>query len=236
MVNIDAIRTTVGIIGNVISFGLFLSPVPTFIAIIKKKAVEQFSPIPYVCTLLNCFLWCLYGLPIVHPDATLVITINGVGIVIELIYISIFVIYAPGSKKVQVLLTVLAEAVFVVVFGILVIRFFPTTARRSTVVGILCIVFNIIMYVSPLSVMKLVIQTKSVEFMPFPLSFASFCNGACWTIYSVLKFDVNIFLPNGIGTLFSVVQLVLIAIFWSNTQKIIAARKNGGGGDVAMTS
>lgn len=40
---------------------------------------------------------------------------------------------------------------------------------------------------------KLVIQTKSVEYMPFTLSLASFLNGVCWTTYSFLPFDVNLF-------------------------------------------
>jgi solute carrier family 50 protein (sugar transporter) len=39
MVSPDMIRNVVGIVGNVISFGLFLSPVPTFWQIIKNKNV-----------------------------------------------------------------------------------------------------------------------------------------------------------------------------------------------------
>lgn len=38
----------------------------------------------------------------------------------------------------------------------------------------------------------MVIRTKSVEYMPLILSVASFANGTCWTIYSLLKFDINI--------------------------------------------
>lgn len=36
---------------------------------------------------------------------------------------------------------------------------------------------------------KLVITTKSVEYMPFFLSLASFGNGACWTTYAFIPFD-----------------------------------------------
>lgn len=45
---------------------------------------------------------------------------------------------------------------------------------------------------------KLVITTKSVEFMPFFISLASFGNGIAWTIYALIRFDpfivVGIFL------------------------------------------
>ncbi|KAI3980381.1 hypothetical protein MKX01_003920 [Papaver californicum] len=50
-------HTIVGTVGNVISCSLFLSPIPTFYGIYKKGAVEDFSPNPYIFTVLNCALW-----------------------------------------------------------------------------------------------------------------------------------------------------------------------------------
>ncbi|RYQ89400.1 hypothetical protein Ahy_B09g096069 isoform B [Arachis hypogaea] len=83
MVSAALVRTVIGIIGNVISFGLFFSPAPTFYRIIKKKSVEEFKPDPYIATVLNCAFWVFYGLPFVHPHSVLVVTINGVGLVFE---------------------------------------------------------------------------------------------------------------------------------------------------------
>lgn len=40
-----------------------------------------------------------------------------------------------------------------------------------------------------MDVQKLVISTKSVEYMPFFLSLASFANGVAWTTYAFLPFD-----------------------------------------------
>ncbi|KAM0921194.1 hypothetical protein ACQ4PT_007082 [Festuca glaucescens] len=99
MVSADVARSIVGIVGNVISFGLFLSPVPTFWGIIKKKDVEEFSPVPYLATIFNCMLWVFYGLPLVHPNSTLVITINGIGLAIEAAYLVTFLLYAPNRKR-----------------------------------------------------------------------------------------------------------------------------------------
>jgi solute carrier family 50 protein (sugar transporter) len=39
---------------------------------------------------------------------------------------------------------------------------------------------------------KMVIQTKSVEYMPLSLSLASLVNGICWTAYALIKFDLYI--------------------------------------------
>lgn len=71
---------------------------PTFYRICKKKDVEEFQPYPYAATVLNCLFWILYGLPIVKPDSTLVVTINSVGLVFELIYLSIFCIFDTQNK------------------------------------------------------------------------------------------------------------------------------------------
>jgi solute carrier family 50 (sugar transporter) len=39
---------------------------------------------------------------------------------------------------------------------------------------------------------KLVIQTKSVEYMPLFLSLASLANSICWTAYALIRFDLYI--------------------------------------------
>ena len=42
----------------------------------------------------------------------------------------------------------------------------------------------------------MVIQTKSVEYMPLFLSLASLVNGICWTAYALIKFDLYITVSN----------------------------------------
>ncbi|KAL4348458.1 hypothetical protein GQ457_17G022550 [Hibiscus cannabinus] len=223
---VNTVRNVVGIIGNVISLFLFLSPVPTFVNIWKKGSVEQFSPVPYLATLINCLVWVLYGLPMVHPNSILVITINGTGTAIEVVYLTLFLVFCKDKKKrLKVLLVILVELVFIGVLAVLVLTVVHTTERRSMVVGIIAIVGNIMMYASPLSVMKLVITTKSVEYMPFSLSLASLANGICWSIYAFLPFDPFIAVPNGLGTLFSLAQLLLYATYYKSTKRIMAARK-----------
>ncbi|KAL0906143.1 hypothetical protein M5K25_024611 [Dendrobium thyrsiflorum] len=233
MVSAEVIRTAVGIAGNVISLGLFLSPLPIFIRIWKKKSVEEFSVIPYVATLLNCMLWMIFGLPIVHPNSTLVLTINSVGTSIELCYVVLYLFFSSGQKRVKALLLLLGDLVFVAIVVVVVLTCFHTHDRRSLIVGILCVIFCIMMYLAPLSVMKMVIQTKSVEYMPLSLSVASFFNGICWTTYALIRFDIYITIPNSIGLLFSITQLVLYAIYYKSTKRQIAEKMMKG--EVGLT-
>lgn len=230
----DTIRTAIGVIGNGTALVLFLSPVPTFIRIWKKRAVEQYSPIPYLATLLNCMMWVLYGLPVVHPHSMLVITINGTGMAIQLTYVTLFLLYSVGAARRKVFLLLAGEVAFVGAVAVLVLTLAHTHERRSMVVGLLCVLFGTGMYAAPLSVMKMVIQTKSVEYMPLFLSLASLVNGICWTAYALIRFDPYITIPNGLGVLFAVAQLVLYAIYYKSTQEIMEARKRKSG-QVAMT-
>ncbi|EEC84180.1 hypothetical protein OsI_30562 [Oryza sativa Indica Group] len=201
MVSPDMIRNVVGIVGNVISFGLFLSPVPTFWRIIKNKNVQDFKADPYLATLLNCMLWVFYGLRIVHPNSILVVTINGIGLVIE------------TCLSHHLLPLLRQEEQEEDGSGA------HTHQRRSLIVSILCVIFDTIMYSSPLTVMSQVVKTKSVEYMPLLLSVVSFLNGLNWTSYALICFDIFITIPNGLGVLFAAVQLILYVIYYRTTPK-----------------
>ncbi|KAK1357828.1 Bidirectional sugar transporter SWEET [Heracleum sosnowskyi] len=210
-------RTAVGVIGNIISGCLFLSPIPTFRKIIKAKSVQEYKPHPYVATLLNCAMWSLYGMPFVNPDDILVLTINGAGFVLQLVYVTIFILYSNWATRKTMLVYISIEAVFFVVVVIITVVALPTHHGRSMLIGLISIVFNIIMYISPLTVMQRVIKTKSVKFMPLALSVASFSNGIIWTIYALLKFDPYLLIPNALGAISGAVQLVLYAWYYRTT-------------------
>ncbi|XP_048328335.2 bidirectional sugar transporter SWEET6b [Ziziphus jujuba] len=220
MVSAHTARNIVGIIGNVISFGLFISPVPTFYRIIKKKDVEEFKPDPYIATVLNCLFWVFYGMPFVHPDSLLVLTINAVGLVLELIYLSIFFAYAPNKGRKKVALWLGIEFTFYAIIVLITLLTLHGSKKRSLMVGIICDVFNIIMYASPLTVMAKVIKTKSVEYMPFYLSLANFLNGSVWTAYALIKFDIYVLVSNGLGAISGAIQLLLYAWYYRATPKV----------------
>jgi solute carrier family 50 protein (sugar transporter) len=217
MVSPDVLRNVVGIVGNVISFGLFLVPVQTFVKIYKKKDVEEFSPDPYLATLLNCMLWTFYGLPLVHPHSMLVVTINGIGLAIEAIYLITYFVYAPSKKRLRMLAVLGVEAVFMAALVLSVLLGAHTHETRSLIVGILCAIAGSAMYASPMTVIRTVVRTKSVEYMPIYLSLVGLLNGICWTFYALIKFDVFITIPNGLGVLFSVAQILLYVCYYKST-------------------
>ncbi|KAJ3686115.1 hypothetical protein LUZ61_015279 [Rhynchospora tenuis] len=130
-----------------------------------------------------------------------------------------------GKKRLQVFTTLVASILVLAALAVLDIMLVHTHEHRSMILGILGGAMNIISYASPLSVMKMVIQTKSVEYMPFYLSMAIFFNTVCWTAYGLIIFDPYITIPNGVGVIFSTAQLLLYAIYYKSTQRQIEARR-----------
>ncbi|KAF7136069.1 hypothetical protein RHSIM_Rhsim08G0170700 [Rhododendron simsii] len=163
-------------------------------------------------------MWVFYGLPFVHPDSILVVTINAIGLVIEIFYVCVFLAFSDWPKRRKIIIALLVELVFLAVVIFITMTFLHTTKSRSMLIGIFCIVFNIIMYTSPLTVMRMVIRTKSVKFMPFYLSLANFLNGSIWLVYALLIFDPYITIPNGLGALSGAVQLILYATYYKSTR------------------
>ncbi|THG05277.1 hypothetical protein TEA_011231 [Camellia sinensis var. sinensis] len=158
-----------GLLGNIISFFVFLSPMPTFYQIFKKKSTEGFQSVPYIVALFSAMLLMYYAF-LKKNDSTLIITINSFGCLVEIIYICVYLFYAP--KKIK----------------------------------------------------KQVIRTKSVEFMPFSLSLSLTLNAIMWFFYGLLIKDFNIAIPNVLGFIFGIIQMVLYAIY-KNPKKVVKDQK-----------
>ncbi|KAK9919322.1 hypothetical protein M0R45_027926 [Rubus argutus] len=195
-----------GLLGNIVSFIVFLAPMPTFYTIYKNKSSKGFQSIPYVAALLSAMLLLYYG--VLKTNASLIIGINAFGIAIELAYLIFYITYAPKKEKIFTLsLVLLVNVVFGLTLAITV--FLISGTKRVTALGWICAVFNIAVFAAPLSIMRQVIRTKSVEYMPFTLSlFLTLC-ATMWFFYGFLTKDYFIALPNVLGFLFGIAQMIL---------------------------
>ncbi|MQM21512.1 hypothetical protein Taro_054553 [Colocasia esculenta] len=200
-----------GILGNVISFMVYLAPVPTFYRICKRKSTEGFQAVPYVIALFSAMLMIYYAL--VKTNSTLLLTINGIGCFIETVYIVLFLFFAPKKAKISTLKLLLL--LNVVAYSIIVsLTFFLLKgSNRVRVIGWINVGFSVSVFAAPLSIMRLVIRTKSVEFMPFGLSFFLTVSAVVWFGYGLLIRDLYVAAPNVLGFLFGVAQMVLYLIY-----------------------
>ncbi|CAL9775973.1 unnamed protein product [Musa acuminata subsp. burmannicoides] len=202
---------TFGMLGNLISFMVFLAPIPTFYRVYRKKSTEGFHSVPYVVAVFSCMLWIYYAY--VKTDSILLITINSFGVFIETAYITIYLIYAP--KKTRIMSMRIFVLLNVVVFAaiILLTQLLFTGSIRLKVLGWICVGFSVSVFAAPLSVIRLVIRTKSVEFLPFYLSFFLTLSAIAWFGYGLFTKDIYVQLPNVLGFLFGVAQMVLYIVY-----------------------
>ncbi|KAF3793159.1 Bidirectional sugar transporter, partial [Nymphaea thermarum] len=206
----------------------------TFKRIVKSRSTEDFSGVPYVATLLNCLLSAWYGLPFVSPHNLLVSTINGAGTVIEAVYVVLFLVFAINGRT-RAKVAGLLALILTVFAGVVLISLLALHGQhRKIFCGFAATIFSICMYASPLSIMRLVIKTKSVEYMPFFLSLFVFLCGTSWFIYGLIGRDPFIAVPNGFGCGLGTLQLILYAIYrdWGGKdktdQKVVSSSKAKG--------
>ncbi|KAI3470277.1 hypothetical protein Pfo_026940 [Paulownia fortunei] len=196
---------------NIISFLVFLAPLPTFYTIYKKKSSEGFQSIPYSVAFFSASLLLYYAF--LKTNAYMIISINGIGCVIEAIYLFIYLIYAPKKAKIFTMRLILLFNIgglgAIMIVSLLVFK----GPKRVSLVGWTCAIINLAVFAAPLSIMKRVIRTKSVEFMPFTLSFFLTLCATMWFFYGFFIKDYYIALPNVLGFLFGITQMILYFIY-----------------------
>ncbi|KAG8388109.1 hypothetical protein BUALT_Bualt02G0091500 [Buddleja alternifolia] len=171
-----------GLLGNIISFMVLLAPLPTFHKIYKKRSTEGFQSIPYVVGLFSAMLWIYYAF--LKPDTTLLITINSVGCFGHTAYICFYLFYAPKNAKVQTVKLLLL--LNVIGFGLIILltHFLANGSNRANIVGWICLVFSLCVFVAPLCIV----------------------------------------IPNVLGFIFGVLQMVLYVIY-KNSKKVVPEKR-----------
>lgn len=98
--------------------------------------------------------------------------------------------------------------------------------HKKVLVGTAGMVATVILDISPLSVIGLVIQTKSVEFMP-SLSFSlfTFLGSLLWMVYGAISRDIIIMAPNFVGVPLGFAQMVLHCVYRPKMSSLVEAEK-----------
>ncbi|GLT83826.1 hypothetical protein SLE2022_020950 [Rubroshorea leprosula] len=208
-----------GILGNIFSFLVFMAPIPTFYRIWKKKSTEGFQSLPYLVALISAMLWIYYAL--LKSDAFLLITINSFGCLIETFYIAFYITYA--SKKARMSTLKLFFLLNFMGFSaiLLLSHFLAKGSTRIQILGWICMTFSLSVFVAPLSIMRLVIRTKSVEFMPFNLSLFLTISAIAWLFYGIFLKDLYVAIPNILGFIFGFLQMVLYGIYRNKSKSVM---------------
>ncbi|CAN1294482.1 Bidirectional sugar transporter SWEET1 [Linum perenne] len=213
-----------GILGNAFAAFLFLAPTITFRRIIKNKSTEEFSGVPYPMTLLNCLLSAWYGLPFVSKDNLLVTTINGTGAAIEIIYVIIFLVFAPKKQKAKI--GGIFAAVLSVFAAVSLISYFALHGNtRKLFCGTAATVFSIIMYASPLSIMDYFPPDNQEQIdggilrRAVPMTLLNCLLSAWYGLPFVSKDNLLVTTINGTGAAIEIIYVIIFLVFAPKKQK-----------------
>ena len=201
-----------GWIGTVLALYFFISPVVPYLKLIKgEKTYKEVPGILLLCSLLNCVLWCDYGLLLNRYS---VYFANAIGAPICLIFMTMFCIYFSGKK---VLLSL-----FYVLFLIACVAeldFLCYYVLKPEITGIIANVFNVLMYAAPGEKIIRICKTGDYELIPIWSTLGGLACSASWMLYGFYQSDFYLILPNALGVIASVIQVVVYLIFRAKKKK-----------------
>lgn len=199
---------------------LFFAPLLTFLRIVRERSVGHFDSLPYIVSLLQCLLWMSYAL--VSKPGQMLLVSSGCGIILQSIWCFLFFRFSDRTGRVRLALHLTAVIVVWLTATVLDLFWVPSlplsplkadeTAQMECI-GFLASFVNVIMLGAPLGIVRLVIRTRSVEYMPFALSAMVCITCSFWIVFACLTSNPWVFVPNLLGLALGLVQLLVYAVY-----------------------
>ncbi|XP_057723461.1 bidirectional sugar transporter N3-like [Arachis stenosperma] len=98
--------------------------------------------------------------------------------------------------------------------------------QEIKVLGWICFSISVTVFAAPLSIVAHVIRTKSVQFMPFNLSFFLTLSAVMWFAYGLFLSDICIALPKVLDFALGVLQMLLYAIYRNGSKSKVTMTKH----------
>ena len=202
----DLGSTIFGWVGNALALYFYIAPIVPFVKVIKGQMTWKQSPgVLLLCSFLNCILWSDYGL---ITNQFLLYLANGLGGTITLIYITIFLIHVADRK---VLLSLFYN--FFLICCIVEIYFVFYYLVPFKVTGIIANIFNVLMYAAPGEKIYQICKGASYQLIPIWSTIGGTACSTSWMCYGFYQNDYYVVIPNALGVLASIVQIVIFVIY-----------------------
>uniref|UniRef100_A0A7S2RC32 Sugar transporter SWEET1 n=1 Tax=Eucampia antarctica TaxID=49252 RepID=A0A7S2RC32_9STRA len=196
-----------GMLAPPASMAVILAPIPTIRKIITERSVMNFPLLPYSSMLANSFLWTVYGLLVGQRK---IWATNSLGFILSIYYFYQFQQFCPAHLT--NLPGTLSQHIIGVTFFIIVTALIPFLfgEKAPDLIGKAGVVICSLLFFSPLSKLKSVIQMKSARSIPLPFTISCCINCLLWTVVGYLQMDdFFVYFPNGVGLFFALIQLLL---------------------------
>ncbi|XP_046864989.1 sugar transporter SWEET1-like [Xenia sp. Carnegie-2017] len=185
--------------------------------IIRSNSTDNVSHLPFLITAFSSFMWVMYGLS--KKDSTIVL-VNTIGMILQCTYLICHFIYSKSEP-------VFRHTVYIMLLTCSLLSYFkfylPNEEESVNLMGLTCVVITVIMFGSPLLSFAKILRTRSSESLSFPLSMMTVLNSGLWLLYGHLINDVYIVVPNVLGLILGLLQIVLFCLFPSSGRPVVVS-------------
>ena len=198
--------------GAGLSTYFYLAPAVSFYKLVKEQLkVNEVPGVLLICSFMNCILWTDYGL---LGDTFQIYFANGIGGGITLIWITIYLIFIGKQRIKYALLLIL-----LLMLAIGAISYIFYFVINQDITGLVAMVFNVLMYAAPFEKITKVFKTKKYNLIPIFSTIGGFFCSLCWLMFGIYKGDKNLIIPNALGLLCAIAQVVVYYVFYCKKRR-----------------
>lgn len=204
----DSLEDVFGWVATGLTMCFYISPVIPFINVFKGRLNYEDTPaILVTASYVNCFCWYIYG-DMIFSDQVKIC--NGIGAISSLCLICIYLAYEIRKYTLDAIL----NALIIITGSYAVYRGLTIVVDDDAVVGKICNVTSIIVFLSPIQLIYRVVREKNNYFLiPIYTAWVSLLSTSCWITYGIMISDVYIMIPNIIGVILAVLQICIYIYF-----------------------
>ena len=203
----DTIQEIIGWASACLTVLYHLAPVNPFFRVLKGKLNFEDTPGVFVTTCyVNCFVWYVYG-DMIFSDQVKYGFCAGTGI--SLLLMIIYLAYELRKYLVDTILNTL-----ILITGTwAVYRALTIIIDDDRIVGKICFVTYIVVFLTPIQILYKVIKDKNYIIIPIYSALILLLACICWIVYGVMITDFYIVCPHVVGAILSCVQIIVYLNF-----------------------
>ena len=195
-----------GWLGALLSIGFFAAPIYKYYNLIKNKIeYKEINIFIIVENYINCFFWLIYGYEVQIKQIRVS---HSLGIIISFFLLWIYLSHMEKEKRAYSLLyTALLTSLTFAIYAFLIIINDKKNLRE------ICCIFCTLIHICPTPLLIKAYNSKNYKIIPiYTVIFASIIDGI-WTIFGFMITNANVIIPNLIGLIFTLAQIILYH-FW----------------------
>eukprot|EP01111_Echinosteliopsis_oligospora_P009464 TRINITY_DN2779_c0_g2_i1.p1 TRINITY_DN2779_c0_g2~~TRINITY_DN2779_c0_g2_i1.p1 ORF type:complete len:306 (+),score=87.52 TRINITY_DN2779_c0_g2_i1:230-1147(+) len=201
-------------LGSILSTILFFAQYKSFRDAQVLGSTGKINILPILMLHTNCVLWTAYGFIL---GAYALIPINILGVLVTTFYCFLFYsVSSPKQRKQLEIILFVNDTIAMCWIGFVTYALPPLNVKQVVPLGVVANIYNIAFYAAPLTTIYSILLEKSTASLSFPLTIMSFACAVFWGCFGIGHGDPFVYIPNGLGVLFSGIQIILFAVFWKN--------------------